>query len=90
MNWYKMSQKYAPVAISSYIPSFGELTIVFNGGKRYVYENVGPRDYAYLQNLLKNHNYKKAQGFLSHLYNKETEEDRREMLKELYERGVII
>ena len=35
---------------------FGNLSIVFNGGKKYVYEHINPDNYNYLDTLLKNKN----------------------------------
>ena len=91
MNWYKTAQNVAPITIVSYIPSYGELGISFNGSKKYIYEKINPRDYNYLENLLKNKNYKKAQEILRRwsLKNKETEGDKQEMVDELYERGYL-
>lgn len=90
MNWYKIAQQqYAPIAIVSYFK--GDLGIVFNGGKKYTYEKINPDDYANLDRLLKHKNYKAAQEILRNWSPKkeETEEDRQEMLNELYERGVL-
>lgn len=90
MNWYKIAQEYAPIGITSY-DSYGNLGITFNGGKKYVYENVNPMDYNRIDILLKNRNYKAAQKLLQSWSPKkeETEEDRQEMLNELYDRGIL-
>ena len=42
MNWYKIAQQPAPIAITSYSTPIGELGISFNGGKRYIYYDVSP------------------------------------------------
>ena len=79
MNWYKIAQKYAPIAIASY-SNDGTLGIVFNGGNKYIYENINIDNYGYLDSLLKNRNYRKAQEVLKNWSskNEETEEDKRE------------
>lgn len=91
MNWFKQAQQYAPIAIVSYVPSSGELGIVFNGGKKYTYKNINPPNYEYIDSLLKNRNYRKAQEVLKSwsLKREETEEDKQEMLNELYDRGIL-
>ena len=90
MNWYKIAQQqYAPIAIVSY---FGDnLGIVFNGGKKYTYERINPDDYLKIKTLLEKRNYTAAQALLRSWGNagKETEEDKQEMLDELYERGFL-
>ena len=43
MNWYKISQEYAPIAIISY-NNYQELGIAFNGGTKYVYEEISVKD----------------------------------------------
>ena len=90
MNWYKISQQqFAPIAIVSY---FGdELGISFNGGKKYVYDNINQDNHDDLEFLLKKHNYRAAEEKIRSWRPKqeETEEDRQEMLNELYERGIL-
>ncbi len=90
MNWYKIAQEYAPIGIVSY-DDYGELGISFNGGKKYIYENINPKDYEYLDSLLRNRNYSKAQSILQvwSSRRKETKEDKQEMLNELYEREIL-
>jgi hypothetical protein len=90
MNWYKTAQEYPPIAIASY-NSYGELVIIFNGMRRYVYTNIVPDNYNKIKSLLDNKNYTAAQKLLSvwGTKNKETEEDREEMLTELYDRGYL-
>ena len=87
MNWYKIAQEYAPIGIVSYFS--GDLEISFNGGKKYTYENVPPVLYDRLDGLLRKGNYSAAQKILQNLSSKndETEEDKQEMLNELYERA---
>jgi len=90
MNWYKIAQEYPPIAIASY-NSYGELVIIFNGVGRYVYTNIVPYNYNKIKSLLDNKNYRAAQKLLSSwgTKNTETEEDREEMLTELYDRGYL-
>jgi hypothetical protein len=87
-NWYKKAQQANPISIISY-NSTGELGISFNGGKAYVYPNVSPFVYKKIQTLLRVKNYKKVQDMLKNLSanNQETEEDRQQMLNQLYEDG---
>lgn len=91
MNWYKIAQLRAPIAITSYNETYNQLGISFAGSKTYTYENIVPDDHNYLESLLKNRNYPKAQEVLESWRTKrqETEEDRQEMLTELYDRGVL-
>ena len=91
MNWYKIAQEYPPIAIVSYIPSYGELGITFHGGKKYIYEKINTENYEYIRSLLRNKNYTEAQKVLSNwsVKNEETDADRREMLTELHDRGYL-
>ena len=91
MNWFKQAQTYPPIAIVSYFPSYGELGISFNGGKKYTYYDINPDNHAYLKSLLKNKNYEVAESILRSWgkQNEETEEDKQEILNELYERGIL-
>ena len=91
MNWFKTAQQYPPIAIVSYTKDYGELGISFNGGKKYVYENINPMDYNRIDTLLRHRNYSAAQKLLQSWSQKkkETEEDRQGMLDELYERGIL-
>ena len=90
MNWYKIAKQYATIAIVSYSYD-GTLGIVFNGGKKYIYENINIDNYGYLNSLLKNRNYRKAQEILKSWSskNEETDEDRQEILNELYDRDIL-
>ena len=89
MNWHKRAQKIAPISIISYIPSYEELGISFNGGKKYIYPNVNPFIYNQIRNLLKVKNYRKVQEILKNLSvkQKETNEDKKQMLDQLYDEG---
>ena len=71
MNWFKQAQEqeYQPIAIVSWIPSYGELGIVFNGGKKYTYYNVNDRVYKSIEFLLSKNNYKEVQKILTNLTN---------------------
>jgi hypothetical protein len=92
MNWYKISQQALPISIVSYVPSYGELGISFNGGKKYVYPKVSPHVYNKISILLSNKNYKKVQEMLKELSANnipDTQEDREEIMEELYERGEL-
>ena len=91
MNWYKTSQKYAPIAIISYIPEYGELGISFNGSKKYIYPGVTPFNYNEIQILLRVKNYKKVQKILKNLSanRPDSEEDKQQMLNQLYDEGYL-
>ena len=92
-NWYKnikISQNI-PISIVSYSPQTAELGISFNGGQKYVYPKVSPFVYNKIETLLRVKNYSKVQEVLKNLSaNKpETQEDKDEMLNELYDRGIL-
>lgn len=87
MSWYKKAQEYPPIAITSY-DSYGDLGITFNGGKKYVYENINPADYNRIDTLLRKRNYRAAQKILAN-WSPKKEENEQEMLEELYERGIL-
>ena len=92
MNWYKKSQEYAPIAITSYFPGTGELGISFNGGKIYKYIDINSFTYDKIYKLLKVKNYKTVNSILrtiSEKNKKNEEENREEILNELYERGYL-
>ena len=91
MNWYKTAQQYAPIAIISYIPGYGELGISFNGGKKYIYPKVNPPLYNKIENLLKFKNYKKVQQILKNISDNrpDSEEEKQQMLDQLYDEGYL-
>ena len=89
MNWYKnnkIAQEYPPIAILSYDKDSEDLAIAFNGITRYVYPNVTPDDFNYLDKLLKHQNYKKAQEVLKNISNNRPD-DKQLMLDQLYNEG---
>jgi len=100
MNWFKIAQKYPPIAITSYDKDLN-LGITFNGGKKYIYKDINPDNYNYLRTLLSHKNYRAAQALLSGWseVDKERkrekqealkkEEDEQGMLNELYDRGYL-
>ena len=65
MNWFKFSQ-FAPISIVSY-NNYGELGIVFDGGKKYIYNNVHKELYSKIRDLLYKKNYKKVGKILQRL-----------------------
>ncbi len=91
MNWYKKSQQVVPIAIVSYFPNIGELGISFNGGKKYVYPDISPFLYERIDILLRVKNYREVSKILRNISTKkeETQEDKDEMLDELYDRGYL-
>lgn len=92
MNWYRTAQQVTPIAIVSYFPNIGELGISFNGGKKYVYPNVSPYLYDRINVLLRVKNHREVSKILRNLSPKkeeETQEDRDEMLNELYDGGLL-
>jgi hypothetical protein len=84
----KMAQTYPSIAIAAY-NNYGELVIIFEGVRREVYENVSPDTFGYLKSLLSHKNFKDAAILIDGLKKRETEEDRNEMLTELYDRGYL-
>jgi len=87
MNWFKQAQQYTPITIVSYIPSYEELGISFNGGKKYVYPNVTPFIHNEIKRLLKYKNYNKVQKILKNLSAnnpKNQEEDKDAIMNELF------
>lgn len=88
MNWFKQAQQYPPIAILSY-DNYGDLAVSFNGGKKYVYPNVTPDNYNYIKSLLRNKNYRKVQEILKNISDArpDSEEDKQQMLNQLYEEG---
>jgi vancomycin permeability regulator SanA len=65
MNWFKFSQ-FAPISIVSY-NNYGELGIVFDGGKKYIYNNVNPYLYEKIRTALRHKNYKAIEYLLRKL-----------------------
>lgn len=90
MNWYKTSQS-VPIAISSYTPEYGELVVSFNGGKGYTYPGVSPFIYEKIRRLLSVKNYREVQNMLKNLSanREDTEEDKQQMLNQLYDEGYL-
>ena len=90
MNWYKIAQQFAPIAITSY-SKIGELGISFNGGKKYIYYNVSPFDYDKIRALLRVKNYREVQKILKNLSKNrhDTEEEKQQMLQQLYDEGYL-
>ena len=91
MNWYKKSQLNIPIQIVSYIPEYGELGISFNRGKKYIYPDVNPFTYNKIHTLLRVKNYKQVQKILKNLSanRPDTEEEKQQMLDELYDSGLL-
>lgn len=102
MNWFKQSQSIPPIRITGwriYKPeTIGTMSVSFNGGASYPYENISPREYAYVDNLLKHRNYSAASKQLR-IYadrNKQQEQtieytpgEKQQMLDELEQDGLI-
>lgn len=83
-----------PIRIVSYEPSYGgKLEISFRGGRNYKYPNVSPYLYNYIASLLSHRNYKSVEKILrniSPLKEKDyTEEEKTQMLEELYKGGLL-
>jgi len=91
MNWYKIAQQPAPIAIISYFASIGELGISFNGGKKYVYQDVSPFHYNKIMTLLRVKNYRAVQAILKNLSinRPDTEKEKQQMLQQLYDEGYL-
>ena len=87
-NLLKQAQQIPPISIISY-DNYEDLTISFNGGKKYIYPNVTPDDYNYIRKLLRVKNYKKVQEILKNISanRPDTEEDKQQMLNQLYNEG---
>ena len=80
-----------PISIISYSDETGELGISFNSGKKYIYPNVSPFVFDKIEKLLKIKNYKEVQKMLKNLSDNQpdTEEDKQQMLNQLYEEGYL-
>lgn len=95
MNWYRIAQQVAPISVVSYFPSIGELGISFKGSRTYIYPNVSPFLYDRINVLLRVKNHREVSKILRNLSVKkeevpeETQQDRDEMLDEVYERGFL-
>ena len=100
MNWYKkvqltnkikLSQTNIPIDIYSYNETHGELKILFNDKGPYTYHNVNPFIYNKIKYLLSKRNYSTASKILRNISKNtpHTEEEKNEMLNELYERGIL-
>ncbi len=99
MNWYKKTQNYAPIAITSYFPGTGELGISFNGGKTYKYQDINSRTYDEIYKLLKVKNYKTVNSMLRTISEKNkkkqltqrgyTAQEEEEMTNELINEGIL-
>lgn len=96
MNWYKTAQyqPVVPIMISSYSYAYNTLKVLYRGKGPYEYPGVSPFIYNKIQNLLRYRNYKAAKQILDKLSSQKnpqghTDEEKREMLDELYERGFL-
>lgn len=67
MNWYKQAKyDFPPISILSY-DGYGDLSISFNGGKKYVYPDVSPFYKDKIDFLLRKKNYKAVDVLLRNL-----------------------
>jgi len=90
LNWYKKAQNNTNPIVITFYNSYGELGVSFNGGKTYIYLNVNPYVYDKIKRLLRNKNYREVNKILKNISGKGKEEDnRKEILDELYERGIL-
>ena len=96
MNWFRLAQynPIVPIIISSYDYTYNILRVLYRGQGPYEYPDVSPHIYNKIQNLLRYRNYSAAKKILDRLSSskvpeKETEEEKQEMLNELYERGFL-
>ena len=88
MSWYKTAQQILPITIVSY-NNLDELGISFSGGKTYIYPNVSPFYHNKIQTLLRVKNYREVQKILKSLSanRPDTENERKQMLNQLYDEG---
>lgn len=96
MSWFKKCQynPVVPIQISSYNYTYNLLKVLYRGQGPYEYPNVSPFIYNKIANLLRYRNYRAAKKILDNLSpvknkNDYTEEEKNQMLDELYERGFL-
>lgn len=87
----KFAQSNTPISIYSYSKTYGELKILFNNKGPYTYYNVSPYTYNKIRYLLNKKNYSYVNKILRNISKNtpHTEEEKSEMLDELYERGYL-
>jgi hypothetical protein len=99
MSWYKESKKYNSIITILSYNKLGELAVMFNNTKRYVYPGVSPHLYEKIERLLSRNNSSAVIRILQNLSktNKKeeeknrdhTNEEKQEMMNELQERGIL-